>query len=49
MEKSLLWQLEHAEKSVQAAKNEVLELEQVLKCAIMDLASEDPNVHIVIE
>ena len=36
-------QLRNAEKSVQEAKKEVLELEQVLDCAVTDLASDDPN------
>ena len=36
-------QLQNAEKSVQEAKKEVLELEQVLDCAVTDLASDDPN------
>merc|ERR1719219_2887763 len=49
VEKSLVWQLDNAEKSVQAAKNEVLELEQVLECAISDLASDDPNPNINIK
>jgi len=49
VEKSLQWQLEHAEKSVQAAKNEVSELEQILKCAITDLASNDPNPNVNIK
>ena len=37
------FQLQNAEKSVQEAKKEVLELEQVLDCAVTDLASDDPN------
>ena len=43
VENSLSCQLQNAEKSVQEAKKEVLELEQVLDCAVKDLASDDPN------
>ena len=43
VENSLSCQLQNAEKSVQEAKKEVLELEQVLDCAVTDLASDDPN------
>ena len=39
-------QLKNAEKSVQSAKKEVLELEQVLDCAIKDLASDNPDFSI---
>ena len=43
VENSLSRQLQNAEKSVQEAKKEVLELEQVLDCAVTDLASDEPN------
>ena len=43
IENSLSCQLQNAEKSVQEAKKEVFELEQVLDCAVTDLASDDPN------
>jgi hypothetical protein len=46
VENSLSCQLQNAEKSVQEAKKEVLELEQVLDCAVTDLASDDPNAGI---
>ena len=46
VEKSLSWQLENAKKSVQDTKNEVIELEQVLDCAITDLASNESSMKV---